>query len=81
MDGKWYQVPKVDQLKMTKLDGQEGICLLNLLLRPECQQKYDFNDFNKSQLLKMQYRRYTAIPRHLRNVGSNTGRSTRKHVS
>ncbi|RXM95665.1 Nitrogen permease regulator 2-like protein [Acipenser ruthenus] len=39
MDGKWYQVPKVDQLKMTKLDGQVWICLLNLLLRPECQQK------------------------------------------
>ncbi|KAK1161380.1 zinc finger MYND domain-containing protein 10-like [Acipenser oxyrinchus oxyrinchus] len=53
MDGKWYQVPKMDHLKMTKLDGQVWICLLNLLLRPECQQKYDFNDFNKGQLLKL----------------------------
>ncbi|MBN3292269.1 ZMY10 protein, partial [Polypterus senegalus] len=53
MDGRWYEVPAEDHLKMTKLDGQVWIALYNLLLRPECQQKYDFNNFNKSQLLKL----------------------------
>ncbi|XP_062923917.1 zinc finger MYND domain-containing protein 10 isoform X2 [Mobula hypostoma] len=53
-DGKWYTVPVEDQLKITKLDGQVWIALFNLLLRPECQQSYDFNNFNKTQLLKLQ---------------------------
>ncbi|XP_051874351.1 zinc finger MYND domain-containing protein 10 [Pristis pectinata] len=53
-DGKWYTVPLEDQLKITKLDGQVWIALFNLLLRPECQQSYDFNSFSKTQLLKLQ---------------------------
>uniref|UniRef100_A0AAY4E406 Zinc finger MYND domain-containing protein 10 n=1 Tax=Denticeps clupeoides TaxID=299321 RepID=A0AAY4E406_9TELE len=53
MDGKWREVPPEDQLKMSKQDGQVWITLLNLLLRPECQGKYDFNNFNKNQLLKL----------------------------
>ncbi|XP_036390260.1 zinc finger MYND domain-containing protein 10 [Megalops cyprinoides] len=54
MDGKWHHIPREDQVKMTKLDGQVWIALLNLLLKPECQRKYDFNNFNKNQLLKLQ---------------------------
>lgn len=38
---------------MTKLDGQVWIALLNLLLSPECQRKYHFDGFNRSQLLKV----------------------------
>ncbi|XP_006631200.2 zinc finger MYND domain-containing protein 10 [Lepisosteus oculatus] len=53
MDGKWHQIPREDHLKMTKLDGQVWIALYNLLLRSECQRKYDFNSFNKTQLLKL----------------------------
>ncbi|MFT7800712.1 zinc finger MYND domain-containing protein 10 isoform X2 [Arapaima gigas] len=53
IDGRWHQISREDQLKMTKLDGQAWIALHNLLLRPECQKKYDFNNFNKSQLLKL----------------------------
>nr|XP_005987147.2 PREDICTED: zinc finger MYND domain-containing protein 10 [Latimeria chalumnae] len=53
-DGKWYPVAPQDHLKMTKLDGQVWIALYNLLLRQECQQKYDFNNYNKNQLLKLQ---------------------------
>uniref|UniRef100_UPI00398E7404 zinc finger MYND domain-containing protein 10 isoform X2 n=1 Tax=Pristiophorus japonicus TaxID=55135 RepID=UPI00398E7404 len=53
-DSKWCTVPPEDRLKMTNLDGQVWIALLNLMLRPECQQRYDFNNFNKSQLLKLQ---------------------------
>ncbi|XP_053325430.1 zinc finger MYND domain-containing protein 10 [Spea bombifrons] len=51
--GRWFPVPAEDQLKMTKLDGQTWIALYNLLLRPECQQKYNINNFTKGQLLKL----------------------------
>uniref|UniRef100_A0A669QJ49 Zinc finger MYND domain-containing protein 10 n=1 Tax=Phasianus colchicus TaxID=9054 RepID=A0A669QJ49_PHACC len=52
-NGTWYVVPPEDQMKMTKLDGQVWLALLNLLLSPECQHKYHFDGFNKSQLLKL----------------------------
>ncbi|KAG8128338.1 hypothetical protein E2320_015190 [Naja naja] len=42
-----------DRMKMTKLDGQVWLALYNLLLSPECQRKYEFNNFNKGQLLKL----------------------------
>uniref|UniRef100_A0A8D0EM45 Zinc finger MYND-type containing 10 n=1 Tax=Strix occidentalis caurina TaxID=311401 RepID=A0A8D0EM45_STROC len=51
-NGVWHVVPPEDQVKMTKLDGQVWLALLNLLLSPECQRKYHFDGFNKSQLLK-----------------------------
>ncbi|NXC22378.1 ZMY10 protein, partial [Corythaeola cristata] len=52
-NGAWHVVPPEDQMKMTKLDGQVWLALLNLLLSPECQRKYHFDGFNKSQLLKL----------------------------
>ncbi|NXX13504.1 ZMY10 protein, partial [Podargus strigoides] len=52
-NGMWHVVPPEDQVKMTKLDGQVWLALLNLLLSPECQRKYPFDGFNKSQLLKL----------------------------
>uniref|UniRef100_A0A8D2LEI8 Zinc finger MYND-type containing 10 n=1 Tax=Varanus komodoensis TaxID=61221 RepID=A0A8D2LEI8_VARKO len=53
-DGAWYEVPYEDHVKITKLDGQVWIALYNILLSSECQRKYNFNNFNKSQLLKVQ---------------------------
>ncbi|XP_058646326.1 zinc finger MYND domain-containing protein 10 isoform X2 [Onychostoma macrolepis] len=53
-EGKWRTVPPEDQLKLSKHDGQVWMALLNLLLKPDCQRKYDFNSFNKTQLLKIQ---------------------------
>ncbi|XP_009899000.2 zinc finger MYND domain-containing protein 10 [Dryobates pubescens] len=52
-NGIWHVVPPEDQVKMTKLDGQVWLALLNLLLTPECQHTYHFDGFNKSQLLKL----------------------------
>ncbi|NXF57335.1 ZMY10 protein, partial [Ciccaba nigrolineata] len=52
-NGVWHVVPPEDQVKMTKLDGQVWLALLNLLLSPECRRKYHFDGFNKSQLLKL----------------------------
>ncbi|XP_041816678.1 zinc finger MYND domain-containing protein 10 [Chelmon rostratus] len=53
INGRWQKIPAEDHLKMTKLDGQVWISLYNLLLKEDCQRKYDFNSFNKSQLLKL----------------------------
>uniref|UniRef100_A0A672NZQ9 Zinc finger MYND domain-containing protein 10 n=1 Tax=Sinocyclocheilus grahami TaxID=75366 RepID=A0A672NZQ9_SINGR len=52
-EGKWRTVRPEDQLKLSKHDGQVWMTLLNLLLKPDCQRKYDFNSFNKTQLLKL----------------------------
>ncbi|XP_066452987.1 zinc finger MYND domain-containing protein 10 [Eleutherodactylus coqui] len=51
--GRWLSVPGEDQQKMTKLDGQVWISLYNLLLRPECQRKYNIDSFTRGQLLKL----------------------------
>ncbi|XP_074500793.1 zinc finger MYND domain-containing protein 10 [Sebastes fasciatus] len=53
INGRWQKIPAEDHLKMTKLDGQVWISLFNLLLKEDCQRKYDFNNFNKNQLLKL----------------------------
>ncbi len=55
INGKWQKIPVEDRLKMTKLDGQVWISLYNLLLKEDCQRKYDFNSFNKNQLLKVHW--------------------------
>uniref|UniRef100_A0A8C1AA81 Zinc finger MYND domain-containing protein 10 n=2 Tax=Cyprinus carpio TaxID=7962 RepID=A0A8C1AA81_CYPCA len=52
-EGQWRTVLPEDQLKLSKHDGQVWMALLNLLLKPDCQRKYDFNNFNKTQLLKL----------------------------
>ncbi|KAM3915746.1 zinc finger MYND domain-containing protein 10 [Leptodactylus fuscus] len=51
--GRWLSVAAEEQQKMTKLDGQVWISLYNLLLRPECQHKYNINSFTRGQLLKL----------------------------
>uniref|UniRef100_A0A3Q2CIN1 Zinc finger MYND domain-containing protein 10 n=1 Tax=Cyprinodon variegatus TaxID=28743 RepID=A0A3Q2CIN1_CYPVA len=53
INGKWQRIPAEDHLKMTKLDGQVWLALYSLILKEECQRKYDFNNFNKNQLLKL----------------------------
>ncbi|XP_007550430.1 zinc finger MYND domain-containing protein 10 isoform X1 [Poecilia formosa] len=53
MNGKWQRIPAEDHVKMTKLDGQVWLALYSLILKEECQRKYDFNNFNKNQLLKL----------------------------
>ncbi|KAM9409050.1 zinc finger MYND domain-containing protein 10 [Pholidichthys leucotaenia] len=53
MNGKWETILVEDHVKMTKLDGQVWLSLYNLLLKEDCQRKYDFNSFNKNQLLKL----------------------------
>ncbi|XP_071983852.1 zinc finger MYND domain-containing protein 10 [Engystomops pustulosus] len=51
--GRWLPVPPDEQQKMTKLEGQVWLSLYNLLLRPECHNKYNLNSFSRGQLLKL----------------------------
>ncbi|CAL9704879.1 unnamed protein product [Knipowitschia caucasica] len=53
INGKWQKIPAEDRRKMTKLDGQAWIALYNLILNENCLQKYEFNNYNKNQLLKL----------------------------
>uniref|UniRef100_A0A3B5M9B7 Zinc finger MYND domain-containing protein 10 n=1 Tax=Xiphophorus couchianus TaxID=32473 RepID=A0A3B5M9B7_9TELE len=53
INSKWQRISAEDHVKMTKLDGQVWMALYSLILKEECQRKYDFNNFNKNQLLKL----------------------------
>nr|XP_054751813.1 zinc finger MYND domain-containing protein 10-like [Lytechinus pictus] len=53
IDNKWQEVAPSDRLQLTKLEGQVWIALYNLLMGPDCQQKYAFNPHNKAQILKL----------------------------
>lgn len=52
-DGKWTVVPPSDRMLMTKTEGQVWLSLYNLMLEPDCRRKYQFNTFNKNELLKL----------------------------
>lgn len=53
INGRWQTISVENHLTMTKLDGQVWISLYNLLLKENCQRKYEFNNYNKNQLLKV----------------------------
>eukprot|EP00057_Strongylocentrotus_purpuratus_P030509 XP_781892.3 PREDICTED: zinc finger MYND domain-containing protein 10 [Strongylocentrotus purpuratus] len=53
IDNKWQEVAPADRLQLTRLEGQVWIALFNLLMGPDCQQKYAFNPHNKAQILKL----------------------------
>ncbi|XP_065669774.1 zinc finger MYND domain-containing protein 10 isoform X4 [Hydra vulgaris] len=59
-DNKWCDVAEDEKHIVSKLEGQVWITLYQLLLHPECQRKYDFNVYRKSQILKLR--------RHLNEV-------------
>ncbi|KAG7282902.1 hypothetical protein CRUP_018402, partial [Coryphaenoides rupestris] len=53
MNGTWQKIAPEDHVKMSKLDGQVWLSLYNLLLKEDCQRKYDFNNYNKNCILKV----------------------------
>ena len=53
IDNKWQSIPVQERLKLTRLEGQVWIALFNLLMGNACQQKYEFNTYNKTQILKV----------------------------
>lgn len=53
VDGKWTEIPPRDRFVLTKTEAQVWLALYNLLMEPECRRKYEFNSFNKSEILKL----------------------------
>ncbi|KAI6652304.1 Zinc finger MYND domain-containing protein 10-like [Oopsacas minuta] len=60
-DGKWHIVPSEDRIKLTKTETQLWLIILQLLLAPECQSRYEYNDFKKNSILRLR----SHIPEYL----------------
>lgn len=69
IDGRWQVVPPVDRLKVTQLDGQVWLALVNLLVEPACRAKYDPDDYRWAgpwlQGLLLTHTRDRTMPRDL----------------
>ena len=52
-DFKWSEVPPIDLLKVTKLEGQPWIALYNLVAKEVFRERYHINNFRKGQLLRV----------------------------
>ncbi|KAG8177747.1 hypothetical protein JTE90_008850 [Oedothorax gibbosus] len=55
-EGKWKKVEPQNILELSKVEGQIWIALIQLLLSPDCQKKYDMSGYKKEQLLKLRSR-------------------------
>ena len=52
-DGQWKVIDPADRLKLCKTEGQVWLTLYQLLMDRDCQQKYEFNSYNKATMLKV----------------------------
>ncbi|XP_054707337.1 zinc finger MYND domain-containing protein 10-like [Uloborus diversus] len=52
-DGKWNKLSKKASVKLNKIEGQIWMALIQFLMHPECQKKYEVTDFRKDQLLRL----------------------------
>ena len=52
-DGQWRVIDPADRLKLCKTEGQVWLTLYHLLMDKDCQQKYEFNSYNKAIILKV----------------------------
>ncbi len=50
---KWNYVPKEEYGRLPKLEAQVWIAIYNIFMEPECRNKYELNDFRKSNLLRV----------------------------
>ncbi|EDO41750.1 predicted protein [Nematostella vectensis] len=53
IDSKWRIVNESDRMQLSKTEGQVWLALFHLLMNEDCQQKYEINDYKKSQILKL----------------------------
>jgi hypothetical protein len=51
--GIWKDISVEDLPLLSKIEAQVWLTLYHLLLEPECRKKYDFNDHNKSIVLRV----------------------------
>ena len=52
-EGEWSEVERADRLKLCKTEGQLWLTLYQLLMSPDCQQKYEINMHSKATILKV----------------------------
>jgi hypothetical protein len=53
IDNKWKLVPSSERFQLSKIEGQVWISLYELILNPQCLSKYDYTDYKKNQILKV----------------------------
>lgn len=53
IDNKWKHVSANEKFQLTKIEGQIWISLYELILNPNCHSKYEYTDFKKNQILKV----------------------------
>ncbi|CAF0877080.1 unnamed protein product [Brachionus calyciflorus] len=53
IENKWKPISANERFQLTKIEGQIWISLYELLLNPQCLQKYDYTEFKKNQVLKL----------------------------
>nr|CAB3267960.1 zinc finger MYND domain-containing protein 10-like [Phallusia mammillata] len=53
IEGKWEEMKGPEVLQLTKIEAQVWLSIYNLLMNPECLKKYNFNSFNKAQVVKL----------------------------
>lgn len=54
IDTKWKCVPLAEKYQLSKVEGQIWISLYELILNPHCTSKYEYTDYKKNQVLKVQ---------------------------
>ncbi|EGD72471.1 hypothetical protein PTSG_11593 [Salpingoeca rosetta] len=50
---KWEPIAPSERLQLSKYEAQVWLALYNLLMEPECRRKYQFNTYNKNQILRL----------------------------
>lgn len=53
IENKWKEIPPIDLMKVTKLEGQPWISLFHLLGKQVFRERYQLNNFRKGQLLRV----------------------------
>ncbi len=52
-DNRWVPITRADLPQLGKLEAQVWLILYNLLLEPECRQKYEYNTYNQAIILRL----------------------------
>ncbi|KAK7863270.1 hypothetical protein R5R35_001477 [Gryllus longicercus] len=61
LEGKWKLLEGEAKMKLSRTEAQIWLCLRHLLLDPKCLTYYEFNDYRKTQLTKLQGRLHDIV--------------------
>lgn len=70
LDNKWKLVALNERFQLSKVEGNIWISLYELLLNPNCLQKYEYTDFKKNQILKLRSHMNELIIDQIPNLGA-----------